>query len=70
LKAFKKDFSKPATEATGTSIAIYLLRRASGENRYGSFKEIAMTFTMLLVGAANILLGAFIYVIVLWMWQD
>ena len=70
MKAIKKDFSKPATETVGTSIAICLVRRPSGENRYGSLKGVAMAFTIFLVGAANILLAAFIYVIVLWMWQD
>ena len=38
------------------------------QNRDG--KGIAMASTIFLVGAANILLAGFIYVIVLWMWQD
>ena len=29
-----------------------------------------MAFTMFLITAANILLASFIYVIVLWIWQD
>ena len=36
LKAFKKNFSRPATAAGGTSIAMYLVRRPPGENQYGN----------------------------------
>jgi hypothetical protein len=65
LKAIKKDDSKPAAEAAGTSIAICLVSKASGENRerdrHGLYD--------VLISAANILLASFIYVIVRWIWQ-
>lgn len=61
-------FTAGEAEAAGTSIAVCLVDRASGENRYR--KGIAMAITMLLISAANILLAPFIYVIVLWIWQD
>jgi hypothetical protein len=67
LKGIKKNYSKQAPEAAGTSIAISLVNSASGENQCEI--GIAMTITILLV-AANILLAGFTYAIVLWMWQD
>jgi len=36
LKAITQALSKPAPEFAGTAIAMYLLRRPSGANRYGS----------------------------------
>ena len=68
MKGIKKDYSKQDPEAAGTSIAISLVNSASGDNQCEI--GIAMTFTILLVGAANILLAGSTYAIVLWMWQD
>jgi len=39
MKMIKNDYSKLAAEAAGTSIAIYLVRMASGENRNGKLRK-------------------------------
>jgi len=39
LKAIKKDVSKPAAGAAGTSIAICLIRRPSGKNPNGTLRK-------------------------------
>jgi hypothetical protein len=68
LKGINKNYSKQAPEAAGTSIAISPVNNASGHNQCEI--GIAMTLTILLVGAANILLAGSTFAIVLWMWQD
>jgi hypothetical protein len=68
LKGIKKNYSKQAPEAAGTSIAISLVNSASGENQCE--RGIVMTLTILLASAANILLAGSTFAIVLWMWQD